>query len=560
MKKNITINLFGNLYNIDEDAYQLLDNYLAGMKRYFGKQEGGEEIADDIEHRVAELLWEKKEQGIEAINIDHIKEIIGKIGNAEQIGGSEGESTGNDAQENNSGKSDFTQEFREQANKTGERLRDHFGGRRLYRDGMDKMLGGVCSGLAKYFNFGDPVFWRLAFALLFLWKGIGLIPYLILWLVVPEARTPEDRLRQEGKELTPENLNDRIISEQAQGTELPRSNGNGCLKALFFLLLLGPLFILLLFLLAFIPAMLGTTVGLFSLPFVIFDGMGSATELFGLCSWILWTGLAAMLIVIFLLIYGVIHLLRRNNGKRMSATAIAAYILLFLAALGWSGIVIYNGLYNATQNLAQSDAWSNMNIGVTVDDDNDNDSEYLQETGFQVVQNNTSRSTDVGQFMYSDSERYLDACNWDEPLLFTAEKCDTVSPGTYRLYALTRAENEGAYLYAMAGADSTQAEKHLAPIAVNDANGGPIWEWATGKTDAQKAGIPHPELLETQKEAIANFNNGQGSGWSYTLIENIQITEPTILRYGVTTDSNLTGVASKCSWMSATQFVLEKTN
>ena len=87
MKKNITINLFGTLYNIDEDAYQLLDNYLQSMKRYFGTRDGGEEIADDIEHRVAELLWEKKEQGIDAISIEIIKEIIGKIGNAEEIAG-----------------------------------------------------------------------------------------------------------------------------------------------------------------------------------------------------------------------------------------------------------------------------------------------------------------------------------------------------------------------------------------------------------------------------------------------------------------------------------------
>ena len=61
MKKNISINLFGTLYNIDEDAYNLLENYLQSMQRYFGRQEGGAEIADDIEHRVAELLWKKKE-------------------------------------------------------------------------------------------------------------------------------------------------------------------------------------------------------------------------------------------------------------------------------------------------------------------------------------------------------------------------------------------------------------------------------------------------------------------------------------------------------------------
>lgn len=85
MKKNISINLFGTLYNIDEDAYNLLENYLQSMQRYFGRQEGGAEIADDIEHRVAELLWKKKEAGMTAIDIDVVKGIIDTIGKAEDI-------------------------------------------------------------------------------------------------------------------------------------------------------------------------------------------------------------------------------------------------------------------------------------------------------------------------------------------------------------------------------------------------------------------------------------------------------------------------------------------
>ena len=63
MKKNINMNLFGTLYAIDEDAYELLNRYLENMKRYFSRKEGGEEIADDIEHRMAELLSELKAEG-----------------------------------------------------------------------------------------------------------------------------------------------------------------------------------------------------------------------------------------------------------------------------------------------------------------------------------------------------------------------------------------------------------------------------------------------------------------------------------------------------------------
>lgn len=79
MKKNISINLFGTLYNIDEDAYNLLENYLQSMQRYFGRQEGGAEIADDIEHRVAELLWKKKEAGMTAIDIDVVKALSTRL-------------------------------------------------------------------------------------------------------------------------------------------------------------------------------------------------------------------------------------------------------------------------------------------------------------------------------------------------------------------------------------------------------------------------------------------------------------------------------------------------
>ena len=84
MKKNISINICGTIYSIDEDAYQLLEHYLDSMKRYFS-QEGEEEISDDIEHRVAELLWEQKHNGKDAVSIEMVKEIIEKIGNPADI-------------------------------------------------------------------------------------------------------------------------------------------------------------------------------------------------------------------------------------------------------------------------------------------------------------------------------------------------------------------------------------------------------------------------------------------------------------------------------------------
>ena len=241
MKKNISINLFGTLYNIDEDAYNLLENYLKSMQRYFGSREGGEEIADDIEHRVAELLWKRREAGMTAIDIEVVKEIIDTIGNAEQIaedGESTSQATGGRKPEN-SFKEDF-KHFSEEAGRfasdTYDRGRQHIRTHRFYRCADDKVLGGVCSGLAKYFDAGDPLIWRLgAIALTLLGVGLPLpIIYIVVWLVTPAALTPEDRLRQQGKEITPDNLAQQVKEDLEP--VIVKNENKGCLKAILIII------------------------------------------------------------------------------------------------------------------------------------------------------------------------------------------------------------------------------------------------------------------------------------------------------------------------------------
>ena len=87
MKKNITINLCGRLFQIDEDAYEMLQHYIESLRSSFGREEGGDEIVDDIEARIAELFDELRQQGIEAVTIDHVKDIITRIGEPEQLTG-----------------------------------------------------------------------------------------------------------------------------------------------------------------------------------------------------------------------------------------------------------------------------------------------------------------------------------------------------------------------------------------------------------------------------------------------------------------------------------------
>ena len=150
MKKNITINLCGRLFQIDEDAYELLQQYINSLRSSFGKQEGGDEIVDDIETRIAELFDELRLQGIEAITIEHVKEIITRIGKPEELTGEDGEKQ----QEGNG--TNWEEQARSAGQKIYENVRARTAGKKLYRNPKDKMLAGVLSGIAVYTN-TDPV-------------------------------------------------------------------------------------------------------------------------------------------------------------------------------------------------------------------------------------------------------------------------------------------------------------------------------------------------------------------------------------------------------------------
>ena len=280
MKKNININLFGTLYAIDEDACTLLENYLDNMRSYFAKRDGGDEIFDDIEHRVAEHLWSLKESGMTAIDIDTVKQIISSIGNpdemesgVEEVADSKIEETsdaeaGSEDKEQSEGEDQGEGEGKAQSqsysntsndtdsNTTAEetiggkwidRVLHHVSTHRFYRDGKDKIGGGVISGLCHYCGGGDIVVWRVgtvlflmaAFALnqtlryFFLRPLFGLlffvpiIIYIVLWLVAPMARTTEERLSMTGEEVTPESISKAIIAEAEEQVKPSTKRGKG---------------------------------------------------------------------------------------------------------------------------------------------------------------------------------------------------------------------------------------------------------------------------------------------------------------------------------------------
>lgn len=196
MKKTLTVNLGGTVFNIDDDAYRLLDNYLSNLKMHFSKEAGADEIVDDIERRISELFVEKLATGSQVITIADVEEVIVRMGKPEDMEAGK-ESGGFDSGTENAGKGYGTWRGELAYGTTR---------RRLYRNPDDKMLGGVVSGLAAYLGW-DITLLRLLL-LVILVCGVGtLIPvYIVCWLLIPEACTAAEKLSMRGEAVTIENI------------------------------------------------------------------------------------------------------------------------------------------------------------------------------------------------------------------------------------------------------------------------------------------------------------------------------------------------------------------
>ncbi len=188
MKKTFTINISGTVFHIEEDAYEVLQQYLINLKNHFGTDEEGREIIADIEARIAELFSSKATEDKKVITVEWVNEVIETMGTPEDFA----------AEEEGEDESIASEAKRK---------------RRLYRDPDHRVLGGVCGGLGAYFSM-DPVVLRIIFAVLFfVTSGAALLAYLILWIAVPKAISTAQRLEMRGQEATVKNIEKSIKEE-----------------------------------------------------------------------------------------------------------------------------------------------------------------------------------------------------------------------------------------------------------------------------------------------------------------------------------------------------------
>jgi phage shock protein PspC (stress-responsive transcriptional regulator) len=201
MNKVFNINLGGQPLTIDEDAYRLLENYLQSLHNHFRQSEGYEEIMSDIEARLGELIREG--MGKRAIvMIQDVKNTVSIMGKPEEFGAEpmdETQKATETAQSTqNTDSSRQNREGGQNASKSAKKTPIQTG-KRLFRDEENKVVGGVCSGLAAYFGIEEVVWVRLGVFALGIFTGLGFFLYLILWIIIPAAKTTADRLAMRGE-------------------------------------------------------------------------------------------------------------------------------------------------------------------------------------------------------------------------------------------------------------------------------------------------------------------------------------------------------------------------
>lgn len=197
MNKTTTIHIQGTVFTLEEEAYTTLKQYLDDIAAHFADSPDKQDIVNDIEQSIAEKWTSKTGTSHNVITLKDIEEMISILGRVEDFDAEEG-ATHNATTESNSSQQQPP--------------------KRLYRNMDNAMIAGVASGIATYFAI-DPVIIRIAFVAFTLLGGSGILIYVILWLIMPEAKTVVQKSEMMGTPITLQNLAEQAQSVMSKGKE-----------------------------------------------------------------------------------------------------------------------------------------------------------------------------------------------------------------------------------------------------------------------------------------------------------------------------------------------------
>ena len=186
MKITVSINLGGYSFNIDEDAYAELKRYLKNLEFHFAQEQSSSEIMSDIESRIGELFRSRMTPYKQVVTMEDVRYAISVLGTPEDISDNETASA-------------------------GEKFSTR-GYHRMYRDPDQRIIGGVCAGMGAYWRI-EPWLVRIIFFILTMMGGLGILVYLILWIVIPEAKTTAQKIEMKGEPVNIHNIKDSVKKE-----------------------------------------------------------------------------------------------------------------------------------------------------------------------------------------------------------------------------------------------------------------------------------------------------------------------------------------------------------
>lgn len=218
MKKVVKVSIGSLAFTLEEDAFNTLNFYLNDLKSHYNSKPNGSEIIEGIEERIADLFMEKNGKD-NVVPISIVNEVIAILGKPD----------------------DFDEEESTQTNNERTTTTPLPAPKKLFRDTDNKVLGGVCSGLGVYFNI-DRVLVRIIFLVLLI--GFSLLDihfggtsamvliYIGMWILVPEAKTIEQKCAMHGETPDINNIKRRV---EDYGSNYGRGNnsGNNAVSAVF---------------------------------------------------------------------------------------------------------------------------------------------------------------------------------------------------------------------------------------------------------------------------------------------------------------------------------------
>ena len=283
MKKTLSINIAGFVFHIEEDAFATLDAYLKSIHAYFASFEGSKEIIADIESSIAEKFWNiretEKTEAISQVHVDALIASLGTIADFKQVEEEEDKKEGYTAPKTEGGPKIFRRDItRKKLGGVAAGIARYFevdpiwvrlillallsasfplfhlgnivfwayiiiwaaipgemnsdddkSYRKFYRDPEKKVIGGVMAGIAAYTGWDVGLLRVLAVLSVGLF-GSGVIAYIVILAITPEAKSMKDKMEMTGEPITLENIENNI----KKNIQPDETEENGLTKVLLF--------------------------------------------------------------------------------------------------------------------------------------------------------------------------------------------------------------------------------------------------------------------------------------------------------------------------------------